>query len=288
MDLKEYLSSGAGLEELCGIVCMEDSEGDSRYDKFIKDVMDTKIHIKEKNTGDCLDIQQESEQPYSIWTLLAGFAFGSAHNLKADRYISIEEVRAALKRGIGNCCDVDKYIDEYLEKEAAAPAVDISKEDMTDKELAKMADADAAEVFNQFMDKRRDEMQDLQEQYEVSDCESLVYYKKGSTIDPSLKEFVIRSFRFYHNLTEEEDYKELMEESHEERCIFLIEQNRYLMLRDKDWIRIFSDIEQHPQSYGRYYPMVRVKLGSKDLIHMTRAFVLNDELYESAEEWSRE
>lgn len=80
----------------------------------------------------------------------------------------------------------------------------------------------------------------------------------------------------------------MMEKSHEDRCAFLIEQNQQLLLRDKDWIKIFEDMEQHPKSYERYYPMVRMKLDDTGLNRLTRALVLNEELYESAEEWSRE
>lgn len=287
-DLREYLSSGAGLEELCRIVQMKDKEGNLRCEEFINAVMDSKLHIKEKNTDDCLDIQQEAEQPYSIWTLFADFAFGSAHNRKVDRYMSIEEVRAALRSGMGNQCDVDQYIDQYLDREAAAPEIDVSKENITEEELAEMADTDAAEVFHQLINKKKDEIQNMREQYENSNYEDLIEYKKGSTITPALKEAVGRSFLFYQSLTEERQYKKLMEESHEERCLFLMEQNRQILLRDKDWFNIFAEIEQHPESYKRYYPMVRVKADDRGLSRLIMALVLNEELYESAEEWSRE
>lgn len=287
-NLREYLSSGAGLEELCRIVQMKDKEGNLLCEKFINAVMDSKLHIKEKNTDDCLNIQQEVEQPYSIWTLFADFAFGSAHNRKVDRYMPIEEVREALRNGMGNQCDVDQYIDRYLDREAAAPEIDVSKEDITEEELAEMADTDAAEVFKQLINKKKDEIQNMREQYENSDYEDLIEYKKGSTITPALKEAVGRSFLFYQCMTEERQYKKLMEKSYEERCIFLIEQNRQLLLRDKDWINIFADIEQHPKSYKRYYPMVRVKADDRGLNRLIMALVLNEELYKSAEEWSRE
>ena len=58
-DLKEYLLSGAGLEELCGIVSMEDKEENPQYEKFIYAIMDSKLYIKQKNTEDYLDIQQQ-------------------------------------------------------------------------------------------------------------------------------------------------------------------------------------------------------------------------------------
>ena len=277
-DLKEYLSSGLGLEELCGIVRLEE-EGNFQYEEFIKAVMDSKLHWKEKNTEDCLDVHPETEQPYSIWTLFADFTFGSAHNVKVDRYIPMEEIRAALKKGMGAKYNVDKYIDQYLEEENAAPEIDVSKENLSEEELEKMADTDASEVFQQLMDKVAGELQKKHEQYEISGYEDLMQYKKGSTVEPQLMEVIGKSFQFYHTMLEEERYKSLMEGSHEERAAYLIEQNHYLMLRDTDWMHIFSSIESDSSIYGRYYPMVRVKCDSVALGQMVRAFVMNDEFY---------
>lgn len=287
-DLRKYLSSGLGLEELCGIVNMKDRDGKLQYERFIKAVMDSKLHWKEKNTDDYLDILPESEEPYSIWTLFADTVFGSAHNPKVDRYIPIEEIRAALKKGIGMGCDVDKSIDQYLKKEREAPPVDVLKEDITEKDLTKMAEADASEVFRQLMDQKMDVMRKEQERYDIFDSENLPEYKKGSTIKPSLREALGRSFKFYHGMVKEDQYKKLMKGTHEERCAFLIEQNQYLLLRDRDWLQIFSDIEKNPETYERYYPMVRVRIDERALNQMTVALVLNDELYSFAEELSRE
>lgn len=283
-NMKEYLTFGFELDELCRIVNMKDKEGNPQYEEFIKAVMDSKLHVKEKNTEDYLDIQQDTEQPYSIWTLFAGAVFGSAHNMKVNRYIPIEDIRSALKRGMGTDCDVDRCIDQYLEEEAAAPEIDALKPDISEKELEKMVHTDASEVFSQIMDSKMDALQNRWNQYEISDYEDLINYKKSSIVEPKLEEALGKSFQFYHGMVKEERFKELMKQTPEERCVFLIEQNRSILLRDRDWIHIFSDIEEHPEAYERYYPMVRVKLESQGLIDMTRALVLNDELYAWAEE----
>lgn len=39
----------------------------------------------------------------------------------------------------------------------------------------------------------------------------------------------------------------------------MIEQNRYYLMRDKDWKKIFKSIKGDENSYARYYPMVRVR-----------------------------
>ncbi|MCM1262161.1 MAG: hypothetical protein NC313_05525 [Butyrivibrio sp.] len=288
MDLKAYLSSGAGLEELCSIVRMEDGEGNPQYEKFIYALMDSKLHIKEKNTEDYLDIQQENEQPYSIWEIMANFVYGGAHNRKAERYIPIDEIRQALRSGLGDKCNTDRYIDQYLAKEAAAPEIDFFKENIAKEEMDEMIDADPAEVFTQCMDKRMEGMQDLREQYDNLDYDDLIDYREGNTIVPPLKEAVVKSFQFYNKVTREKKYKGLMKKSHEERCIFLIERNDQLLLKDKDWMHIFANMEQHPENYERYYPMVRVEADKRSLNLLVIALVLNDDLYESAKEWSKE
>lgn len=278
-NLKACLALGLGLEELCRIVVLKEEGGEPLHDQFIRAVMDTKLYLEEKHTRDCLDIDQEGEQPYSIWTLLAGFVFGSARNPRVDRYMPLDEIRAALKRGIGAEWDVDASIDRYLEEEAAAPEVNLSRENLSDEDLAAMARADGAEVLTQFLDQTKDALRSQYERYDIVDYEDLVYFEKGKTIVPALEEAMKRSFSFYHSAVEEEVYRELMEAEPEDRCMYLIDANWNLLLRDGDWSRIFSDIEAHPQSFARYYPAVRVVADSRELRQMVTAFVLNDELY---------
>lgn len=157
---------------------------------FTENLKNYLLYLKEKNTEDCLDIDPESEQPYSIWTLFADFVFGSAHNPKVDRYIPIEDIRLALKKGIGTKCDVDKYIDQYLEKEAAAPEIDVSKENLSTEEFTKMTDTDVSEVFRQIVDKNVCKIQSDHDKYEISDYADLMGYKKGNTIEPRLMESI--------------------------------------------------------------------------------------------------
>ena len=60
--------------------------------------------------------------------------------------------------------------------------------------------------------------------------------------------------------------------------------NRSVLLRDKDWEKIYDDVMERPESFARYYPMVRVQVNSDGLRCMVRAFVTNDALYSYASE----
>ncbi len=92
------------------------------------------------------------------------------------------------------------------------------------------------------------------------------------------------SYIVYHGLCEEECFKELMGRPPIDRCRFLVEENRYILLRDKDWEKIFDDIHGHEESFARYYSMVRVSITSDPLVDMVRAMVINDDLYEYCKE----
>ena len=86
-------------------------------------------------------------------------------------------------------------------------------------------------------------------------------------------------FKFYNNLITEEYYEELVKKSAVERCEWLVQQNKSLLIRDKDWDKIFGDIEENEEVFARYYPMVRVRVNSRDVQYLVCAIVLNDELY---------
>lgn len=286
-DLKRYLSAGLNIEKLCNMVHLE-RDGKPQYEKFIIAIMNSKLHQKEKNTRDCLDINPEMEHPYGIDRLFATFTFGDAHNPRVDRYVPIEEIRTALKNGIGTKCDVDQYIDQYLKEEAAAPEINIAEMELSEDKLEHLSDADKSEVFQQFIDKSTEEVYQKYDKYEIVDYEDLFRYKNGNTVEPELVKSLVSSFKIYHSAVKEQCYKDLMKKTYEERSAFLIEQNQYLMLRDIDWKHIFSEIQNNPDVYERYYPMVRVKCDSTSLNQIVRGFVLNDDLYAFVEGLSNE
>lgn len=64
-----------------------------------------------------MKIDQEREETYGVETLFAQFLFAAARNPNVNRYIALEDIRQALKKGIGDKCGVDFVIDEYLKDE---------------------------------------------------------------------------------------------------------------------------------------------------------------------------
>lgn len=275
--LQEYLLWGFELNKLCECIDFDSSNNKEHCKNFVHAVLDTKIYKKEKECYDHLKIDKEEEGTYSIFTLLAQFAFGAARNYKVDRYVPIKEIKACLISGIGDKCDVSAIIDKYLQEDEE---VDVNKlldenGEISENEYKK----DPSVFFNKMMDKKIDVMKENREKYDISEYLELLFYEKDDTIEPSLFECIKRSFDFCCSCTEEEQYKELMKSTGRKRCEYLVDNNRSLWLRDTDWQKIFDEIMNKKETFARYYPMVRVKINSESLVNLMRAFIINDDLY---------
>ena len=273
-----YLSWGFDFKKMFRFVNFMDKDGNPKYEDFVKCVMDAKLHWPEKDCSDPLVIDQDESAPFSIYTYLAQFAFAGARNRKINRYIPIEEIRSTLKKEIGANCDVDSIIDEYLEKESGNVRENISDSPEENRKTSS-DDPDVSEAFKQVMDIKLNQIQKDHETYDVAEFDDLIYYKKGNTIHPDIMKSLGKSFVFYSSITSEHRYSELMQGSYRERCEYLVENNRSILIRDKDWRKIFRDIREHKNSFERYYPMVRVKVESDGIADMIKGIVMNNDLY---------
>lgn len=279
----EYMLWGFDLEKLCNYISFTDRNGELQYEKFVQRVMDSKFHLKEKNCEDALMIDQEESRPYSVATLFAQVVFASGRNKKVNRYIPIDELRKALINGIGDKCNVNSMIDTYLEEESKQSEIRLSK-NMDEEETLKAVMQDPADVFNQGMNMLRESMNENRMKYDITEMEQLKYYESGDTMPENIKESLGKSYNFYNSLIEEPDFAYLMSEDSQKRCEWLVEHNRSILIRDKDWQKIFKDIKDNEENFARYYPMVRVSISSEGIYHMLVAMVINDALYEYCKE----
>lgn len=172
----------------------------------------------------------------------------------------------------------------YLAKEAGQTAIRVPEGGMNTDELRTACEQDASEVFNQMMDRKRETLKKEFEKYDINEYRYLLYYKKGDTMHPKIMASLSLSFNFYKSILDEEEYAQLMKDSAESRCRWLIKNNRSILLRDIDWEQIFTDIYEHKESFGRYYPMMCVLIEHDELLYMVKAIVLNRELYEYCQE----
>lgn len=278
--LEDYLLWGFEFKEMCSFVRFEDDEGNGHYEEFINRIMDAKLHHPHKDCTDALKIDPDEEEPYGIEMLFAQFALGGAKNKKIDRYIPIEEIRATLHGAVGDVCPVDELIDAYIQEESAQELPELIG-DVSDEDRQKAIELDPSYVLTEAMKARRKVLEDIYEEYDIVKSEELPYYEPGDTLAPGVMKAVGRSIAFYRSCLDDR-YFELMAQAPEDRCSWLSRQNRSLLLRDKDWEKIYTDIMNRPESFERYYPMVRVRLNNEGLRGMARAFVSNDALYSYA------
>lgn len=258
-----YMLQGFDLQKLCEFVQFKDGEEETeeQYEAFVKQIMDAKLHIPEKNCEDIWKTDQEVETPYGIDFFIHQFCHSTSGNEKVDRYIPLEEIRMALLMGIGEKCDVNRIIDTYLETEA--------KERNTSSE----------ENFLVYEPGQAEK----KEHYDIIRIDELQFYETGSTITPSIKKAIGKLIRFSEDTLKEDTYKKLMEEKPQKRKEWMIRQNRSILIRDKDWEKIFWDIETDDKSFARYYPMVRIKI-TDSTWEIVKALLINDELYEYSKE----
>jgi hypothetical protein len=277
--VSEYLLCGFEIDKLCKFVNFKDDDGNMLYEKFVTRIMDTKLHLKEKNCADPLKIDQEEERPYSIWTLFAQFGFAGAQNKKVDRYIPIEEVRAALRKGLEDKFDVDAVIDEYLKNESEQIEINLKDKDVTEEQVLLAAKQDAAETFGQLMDRKRTELAESYAEYDINEFEELMRYEKGDTICPGLADSLGESRKFLDGILGEPEFAELSNEPVEEKFKWIVSQNRYVLIKKADWEQIYKNLEGEPDSFARYYSLMRADAQTNDLLLLVRALMVNDELY---------
>jgi hypothetical protein len=277
--VSEYLLWGFEIDKLCKFVNFKDDDGNMLYEKFVTRIMDAKLHLKDKNCDDPLKIDQEGEQPYSIWTLFAQFGFAGAENKKVDRYIPLEEIRAALRKGMEGKFDVDVIIDEYVKNEAEQIEINLKGEAVTEEQVVTAAKQDVAETFGQLMDRNRTELAESYAAYDINDLDDLMGYEKGDVIRPGLADSLGRSRNFLDGILDEPTFIELSNKSVEEKFRWIVSQNRYILIKKTDWEQIYKNLEEKPDSFARYYSLMRVDSGRNNLSLMTSALMVNDELY---------
>ncbi|MDO4537958.1 MAG: hypothetical protein Q4B54_07335 [Coriobacteriales bacterium] len=275
--LEQYLLWGYDFEKLCSFVSYTDNDGATHYADFVKRIMKAELHRQNKDCTDSLKIDSDEEEPYGIGTLFAQFFLAGARNKRIDRYIPIDEIRASLSRALGNLCPVDEIIDEYLQMERAQE-LPFDDSEVSD-EKSEEAEPDVSSLLTRAVKLHKEYYNVMGDAYDVYTADALPYYASGDTVSPQLLDATCKSLAFYQGILSEKRYSELMAKAPLERCRYLVQQNRRIWLRDKDWEKIFDDIMNCPESFERYYPMVRVKANNEDLRSMVRAFVVNDELY---------
>ena len=119
-----------------------------------------------------------------------------------------------------------------------------------------------------------------EKKYDVGRTEYFIFFQKGDSVSPTLLESLKASTEFYKSGINEPRFAELSQGDYEGRYRYLEKQNRALKLMDFEWEKIFDDLKNNPESFKRYYPMVRVAITHHSIHDFIRAYVTNDDFYE--------
>ena len=266
--LHEYLTMGFSVSDLFDLVSFTDKEGNDQHEKFIKHILDAKLHWKEVDTTDIMVQDPDDPTLYGIEAMMVrGLSMG-ARNKKIDRYIPIDELRGILKRKMSGYGDVDVIIDQYLAREK-----ELENADTTEERLER----DCSAEINRIMNARKDAFDELQNEYPVYREEMLVDYEPGDGITPAIEMLLAKIMKFaatipLSDLKTVDQKEEWLAENYDHIPPF----------KDTDWKHIFSAIEDDPDSFRRYYPFFRIDLSQRIVQQAVVALILNDDLYEHA------
>lgn len=258
--IQKYIEWGMPINKLKKFINFN-IEQPSCYEEFIKSIMQTNIYIREKDCRNLLETDLESEEAYGVATQFAQFALAGARNYRVDRYIPLDILIKEITEVVGEHCNVQQIVTEYTK-------ADQQKE------------SSIADEWNEFIEEKIEKKAEDSEKYDISDINDLPLYEKGDKIIPDMEQAIIKWFSFYRGIVKEETYLELMNQTGEDRCRFLISQNISILLKENDWKKIFKDILENEKSFERYYPMVRVRVSSSEQVALIRAYVTNDEFYQ--------
>ena len=256
--LKEYLSMGFDIGKLCGYPSFTDGEGNDRHEQFIRILLDSKLHWKEKDCSDWMEQDPDDPTLYGIEALLIRtFAMG-ARNPKVDRYIPMDEIRAVLNEHLGGDCDVNSILDQYLKEEQTED----SKSDRV----------------NKIMDEAKADLDIRMEKYDILETSRLHLYKPGKHIEPNIEKLLRKILDFAADVCEKYrddiarlDSDEMKEEWLSRRAGY------HLLLTREEWETVFDHVEEG--QFERYFGLFSIDGSSTDVGWAVMALVMNDALY---------
>lgn len=270
--IQQILSYNMPIAWLCSSFLEMDPEkkkteenGESPFQIFIKTILATNIYLPEKDMRDCLKVDENTAETMCVEKQFASILFMSARNRSVARYIPLEELTAQLIESLGDKCDVKGIIEDYLK---------VKNKKQQDGEM------DVFAKLNDFHDEFNKKLAEKEKKYDVGSTERFIFFQKGDSVSPRLLDSMKSWVEFYKTTIDEPRFAELFQGDYEDRCRYLEKQNRALKLMDFEWQHIFDDIRDNPESFKRYYPMVRIEINHRSVHDFIRAYVVNDDFYE--------
>lgn len=210
------------------------------------------------------DVAGENSQCYQLW----------GNEVRSETgYFYLLAVTGLLEARLGEHVTVYRDAEAELYARAVKLANDCLEEyDGKPLRCDARCDAETEEKLSEVY------LNQTEEDYDIISFEELLFYEAGYEICPEVLKCLMDTYRKYVKYLKEMTYQRLMEQSWQERCVYLIKNNHSLLLREEDWEDMFAYIKHYEDSFGRYYPMVRMQISSEAMHDIVRAIVVNDDL----------
>ena len=181
------------------------------------------------------------------------------------------------------CVEESKAYLEELKETAGKEAKECIETEIWDsfrEKLCELWGRDFFELFKDLHNKMISPKKFEKILYDIEEYEDLRSYKEGDTIHPGIMDNLRSVEMFYRDLLQEEEYEELVNGTWEERCKWLQENNHKIVIRDTDWEKIYQRIEEEKEAFARYYPIMRVSINSNAVLQISKAYLINDDIFE--------
>lgn len=256
--MKRYLLLSPDLAGFCKFADFDKTDAE-QCKAFIRAIMKSSLHLKEKDCYDPLDLKHYPV-PYGIGNLMASFFLRSAVNPAIDRYIPLDEIRSVLTEQLGAAINVNSVIDSYLAEQER------STEESGHKMLMNKAEEYEKEKNEQYS------------KYDICAYDELTAFTTDSKLHPKLIDGIRNSFQLYHGIGEKPKCTELMRQSADELFHYLAAHMDSICLTEQHWKQVYNELHRDKTAFKRYYPMLHVKI-TEEIAYLIRAFIEDDALW---------
>lgn len=232
---KRYLELGFELRSLAELLVTDPDGCRLQPNDFFDMIFRMQLHVQDKMTYDMTKGDKENPKPDNVGMLFARIfgVMASCDNKNVDAFYSLEEITSICKDVMGNLCDVDAQIMDALKRDA----------DRKEQQSGGAQDffySDGS-PFEKMVDEKQKQDEEAK-QYDIKTMDDIVYFNVGDSVEPGVEDVLRHCFRQIHAFAESEDFEYFKSLDRDEREEYFIERNRYILIHESTWERIFVRI----------------------------------------------
>lgn len=238
--MKEYLEMGFDFQGLCRLAVSDPEGMQANLEEFLRRVLESKLHVKEKETydfartagerGDYDRPDTDRELPARIFSMLTGMG-----NRNVNAYYPLEKIREDCRAVWGERqggCEADAVIDRLMAEEVNGRKNSLQ---------AILYDNPDGLLRPGAFGANQGERGWKEERYDVNSYRELAGFVPGCRVKPELEEDLMRNFGLLHQYVEIA-FEEFSILRKEERENYLIQETADLLLRQEVWDIIFDRV----------------------------------------------